>query len=69
MDGDISFVFFSRRFCDDLGPLHLAVIADRVFSLILNKFKKQGTGFGAGLTTGFSIGLLWAPCAGPSEDP
>jgi cytochrome c biogenesis protein CcdA/thiol-disulfide isomerase/thioredoxin len=30
-----------------------------------NKFKKQGTGFGAGYVTGFSIGLVWAPCAGP----
>jgi len=30
-----------------------------------NKLKKEGTGFGAGLVTGFSLGLVWAPCAGP----
>jgi len=29
------------------------------------KLKKQSTGFGAGYTSGFSIGLVWAPCAGP----
>jgi len=38
---------------------------NRVLSPFQNKLKKQGTGFGAGYTTGFSIGLLWAPCAGP----
>jgi cytochrome c biogenesis protein CcdA/thiol-disulfide isomerase/thioredoxin len=30
-----------------------------------SKFKKEGTGLGAGLVTGFSLGLVWAPCAGP----
>jgi len=25
----------------------------------------SGSGFGAGLVTGFSLGLVWAPCAGP----
>ncbi|MDE2222364.1 MAG: cytochrome c biogenesis protein DipZ [Candidatus Omnitrophica bacterium] len=29
------------------------------------RFKKEGSGFGAGLVTGFSLGLVWAPCAGP----
>jgi len=28
-------------------------------------FKKGGSGLGAGLITGFSLGLVWAPCAGP----
>ena len=27
--------------------------------------KKNTTGLGAGLVTGFSLGLVWAPCAGP----
>ena len=26
---------------------------------------KQGTGFGSGFITGTSLGLIWAPCAGP----
>src|SRR5271154_1195531 len=38
---------------------------NQVLSPFQNKLKKQGTGFGAGYTTGFSIGLVWAPCAGP----
>jgi cytochrome c biogenesis protein CcdA/thiol-disulfide isomerase/thioredoxin len=38
---------------------------NQVLSPFQNKFKKQGTGFGVGYTTGFSIGLVWAPCAGP----
>ena len=38
---------------------------NQVLSPFQNKLKQQGTGFGAGYTTGFSIGLVWAPCAGP----
>ena len=38
---------------------------NQILSPFQNKLKKQGTGFGAGYTTGFSIGLVWAPCAGP----
>jgi len=38
---------------------------NQLLSPFQNKLKKQGTGFGAGYTTGFSIGLVWAPCAGP----
>ncbi len=34
------------------GPLH-------------NKSKSKGEGFVAGYVSGFSLGLLWAPCAGP----
>ena len=30
-----------------------------------SRFKKEGSGLGAGLVTGFSLGLVWAPCAGP----
>jgi cytochrome c biogenesis protein CcdA/thiol-disulfide isomerase/thioredoxin len=38
---------------------------NKILSPFQNKFKKQGTGFSAGYMTGFSIGLVWAPCAGP----
>jgi cytochrome c biogenesis protein CcdA/thiol-disulfide isomerase/thioredoxin len=38
---------------------------NQVLSPFQNKLKVQGTGFGAGYATGFSIGLVWAPCAGP----
>jgi cytochrome c biogenesis protein CcdA/thiol-disulfide isomerase/thioredoxin len=38
---------------------------NRILSPFQNKIQKQGTGFGAGYATGFSIGLVWAPCAGP----
>jgi len=38
---------------------------NQVLSPFQNKLKAQGTGFGAGYVTGFSIGLVWAPCAGP----
>lgn len=38
---------------------------NEILSPFQNKIKKQGTGFGAGYATGFSIGLVWAPCAGP----
>ncbi len=37
---------------DLLGPLQ-------------SRFKKEGSGLGGGLVTGFSLGLVWAPCAGP----
>jgi len=30
-----------------------------------NRLKVKGNGFSAGYATGFSIGLVWAPCAGP----
>jgi cytochrome c biogenesis protein CcdA/thiol-disulfide isomerase/thioredoxin len=30
-----------------------------------NKLNVKGSGLGAGYATGFSIGLVWAPCAGP----
>ncbi|MBF0504160.1 MAG: cytochrome c biogenesis protein DipZ [Candidatus Omnitrophica bacterium] len=38
---------------------------NQILSPFQNKLKKQGAGFGAGYMTGFSIGLVWAPCAGP----
>jgi len=38
---------------------------NRVLSPFQNKIQKTGTGFGAGYLTGCSIGLVWAPCAGP----
>ena len=38
---------------------------NRLLSPFQNRLQKQGTGFGAGYATGFSIGLVWAPCAGP----
>ena len=40
-------------------------LINRLLSPFHNKLQKQGTGFGAGYATGFSIGLVWAPCAGP----
>ncbi len=41
------------------------VFITRLLSPFQNKFKKQGAGLGAGFVTGFSIGMVWAPCAGP----
>jgi len=38
---------------------------NQILSPFQNKLKSQGSGFVAGYTTGFSIGLVWAPCAGP----
>jgi cytochrome c biogenesis protein CcdA/thiol-disulfide isomerase/thioredoxin len=38
---------------------------NRILSPFQNRLQKQGTGFGAGYLTGFSIGMVWAPCAGP----
>jgi len=41
------------------------VLINDLLGPLQSKFKKEGTGFGAGLVTGFSLGLVWAPCAGP----
>ncbi|MCR4336241.1 MAG: cytochrome c biogenesis protein DipZ [Candidatus Omnitrophica bacterium] len=38
---------------------------NRLLGPLQNRFQKQGTGFFTGYVTGFSIGLVWAPCAGP----
>lgn len=38
---------------------------NQLLSPFQNRLQKQGAGFGAGYVTGFSIGLVWAPCAGP----
>jgi len=41
------------------------VFINNLLGPLQSKFKKEGTGLGAGLVTGFSLGLVWAPCAGP----
>ena len=41
------------------------VLINNLLGPLQSKFKKEGTGLGAGLGTGCSLGLLWAPCAGP----
>jgi cytochrome c biogenesis protein CcdA/thiol-disulfide isomerase/thioredoxin len=41
------------------------VLINDLLGPLQSKFKKEGTGLGAGLVTGFSLGLVWAPCAGP----
>ena len=41
------------------------VLINDLLGPLQSKFKKEGTGFSAGLVTGFSLGLVWAPCAGP----
>ncbi len=41
------------------------VLINNLLGPLQSKFKKEGTGFGAGLVTGISLGLVWAPCAGP----
>jgi len=41
------------------------VLINNLLGPLQSKFKKEGTGLGAGLVTGFSLGLVWAPCAGP----
>ena len=41
------------------------VFISNLLGPLQSRFKKEGTGFGAGLVTGFSLGLVWAPCAGP----
>ena len=43
----------------------LEVLINNLLGPLQPKIKKEGTGLGAGLVTGFSLGLLWAPCAGP----
>ena len=34
-------------------------------SSLFGQRSKQGSGFGAGLLTGLSLGVVWSPCAGP----
>ena len=41
------------------------ILINNLLGPLQSKFKKEGTGFTAGLVTGFSLGLVWAPCAGP----
>jgi len=41
------------------------VFINNVLGPLQSKCKKEGTGLGAGVVTGFSLGLVWAPCAGP----
>jgi len=41
------------------------VLINNLLGPLQSKFKKEGDGFGAGFVTGFSLGLVWAPCAGP----
>lgn len=41
------------------------VLINNVLGPLQSRFKKEGSGFSAGLLTGFSLGLVWAPCAGP----
>lgn len=41
------------------------VFINHLLGPLQSKFKDRGTGFGAGLLTGISLGLVWAPCAGP----
>jgi cytochrome c biogenesis protein CcdA/thiol-disulfide isomerase/thioredoxin len=45
----------------------LTVLFDRVVGFLpgLVKTNTQGSGFGQGFLTGASLGLIWAPCAGP----
>jgi len=41
------------------------ILINNLLGPLQSRFKKEGTGLGAGLITGFSLGLVWAPCAGP----
>jgi len=41
------------------------VFINNLLGPLQSRFKKEGSGFTAGLFTGFSLGLVWAPCAGP----
>ena len=41
------------------------VLINNVLGPLQSRFKKEGNGLIAGLLTGFSLGLVWAPCAGP----
>ncbi len=47
-----------------LGAKFEALIND-LLAPLQSHFKKEGSGLGAGLVTGVSLGLVWAPCAGP----
>jgi cytochrome c biogenesis protein CcdA/thiol-disulfide isomerase/thioredoxin len=43
-------------------------LIERLFSRLpglVKQGEQQGSGFGSGLITGASLGLIWAPCAGP----
>jgi cytochrome c biogenesis protein CcdA/thiol-disulfide isomerase/thioredoxin len=51
-------------FIPSLGA-RFEVFINHLLGPLQSKFKKEGTGLGAGLVTGFSLGLVWAPCAGP----
>ncbi|MDE1920198.1 MAG: cytochrome c biogenesis protein DipZ [Candidatus Omnitrophica bacterium] len=50
-----------------LPPLgaRFEVLVNHVLGPLQSRFKKEGSGLSAGLVTGFSLGLVWAPCAGP----
>jgi len=41
------------------------VFINNLLGPLQSRFKKEGSGLTAGLVTGFSLGLVWAPCAGP----
>ena len=41
------------------------VFISNLLGPLQSRFKKEGSGLGAGLVTGLSLGLVWAPCAGP----
>jgi cytochrome c biogenesis protein CcdA/thiol-disulfide isomerase/thioredoxin len=41
------------------------VLINDLLGPLQSRFKKEGSGLSAGLVTGFSLGLVWAPCAGP----
>lgn len=41
------------------------ILINNVLSPFHGKLQKKGAGFAVGYATGFSIGLVWAPCAGP----
>ena len=46
----------------------LGQIVEGAVSRLSSKFgssNSQGTGFGSGLITGISLGIVWTPCAGP----
>jgi len=41
------------------------ILINNLLGPLQSRFKKEGSGFTSGLVTGFSLGLVWAPCAGP----
>ncbi len=41
------------------------IMINNLLSPFQGRLQKKGAGFIAGYATGFSIGLVWAPCAGP----